>query len=143
MLMRADVAELWQLRDHNVAIQVCKHEYTPRSSLKFFNQIQTSYPKKNWSSLMLINCARCTQLTPDFVNTAPGLDLHQFKWVEDHLVGDIPLEWNWLVGEYEWKKDVKNIHFTEGGPYLASYQDCDYADDWFEYFKEMSEINMA
>jgi len=26
---------------------------------------------------MLMNCERCTALTPEFVNTASGLELHQ------------------------------------------------------------------
>ena len=48
--------------------------------------------------------------------TWPKKQLHQFKWLsDDNLIGDLPLEWNWLAGEYEYKKDVKNIHYTEGG----------------------------
>ena len=62
--------------------------------------IQTKYVKKNWSSVMLMNCDKCKSLTPDYVNSATGLQLHQFKWLEnDDLIGDIPLEWNWLVDE--------------------------------------------
>ena len=86
---------------------------------------------------MLLNCAKCTALTPDYVNSATGLELHQYKWLEgDHLIGDLPLEWNWLVGEYEYKKDVKNIHFTEGGPWFDEFKHTDYADDWFNYYEE-------
>ena len=60
---------------------------------------------------MLMNCRKCATLTPDYVNKASGLELHQFKWLEgDHLIGDLPLKWNWLVGEYEHKDDVNNVH---------------------------------
>ena len=143
MLMKADIAELWELRDPEFAVQVCKHDYSPRSKVKFLNQVQTTYPKKNWSSFMLLNCAQCRSLTPEFVNTASGLELHQFKWLRgDHLIGEIPLEWNWLAGEYEYKADVKNIHYTEGGPYFTDYRDSDYADDWFEYYEEASEVEL-
>ena len=31
---------------------------------------------------MLMNCRKCTTLTPDYVNKASGLELHQFKWLE-------------------------------------------------------------
>ena len=137
MLMFEDVAELWRMRDDSKAIQVCKHDYTPKESKKFLGQVQTKYEKKNWSSFMLMNCKKCTTLTPDYVNKASGLELHQFKWLEgDHLIGDLPLEWNWLVGEYEHKEDVNNVHYTEGGPWFDDYKNCDYSKDWFRNLEE-------
>jgi len=137
MLMFEDIAELWRMRDDSKAIQVCKHDYTPKEETKFLGQVQTKYPKKNWSSFMLMNCKKCTTLTPDYVNKASGLELHQFKWLEgDHLIGDLPLEWNWLVGEYEHKDDVKNVHYTKGGPWFEDYKECDYANDWFINYEE-------
>ena len=142
-LMLADVAELWRLRDERYAVQVCKHDYIPRADKKFLGQVQTKYEKKNWSSFMLMNCDKCTALTPDYVNSATGLQLHQFKWLEgDHLIGDLPLEWNWLVSEYEYKEDVKNVHFTEGGPWFEEYKGCDYSIDWFNNFNETSKVNL-
>ena len=132
MLMFEDVSELWRMRDDSKAIQVCKHDYVPKEKTKFLGQTQTAYPKKNWSSFMLMNCKKCSSLTPDYVNRASGLELHQFKWLEgDHLIGDLPLEWNWLVGEYEHKDDVKNVHYTKGGPWFEEYRNCDYSKDWF------------
>lgn len=137
MLMFEDIAELWRMRDDRYAIQVCKHDYTPKEKTKFLGQVQTAYPKKNWSSFMLMNCKKCTQLTPNYVNRATGLELHQFKWLEsEDLIGELPLEWNWLVGEYEHKDDVKNVHYTEGGPWFKEYKDCDYSQDWFYNYKE-------
>ena len=144
MLMKADIAELWRLRDDRYAVQVCKHDYVPKSATKFLGQTQTVYPKKNWSSFMLMNCKKCTTLTPDYVNKASGLELHQFKWLEtENLIGDLPLEWNWLAEEYEPKEDVKNIHYTEGGPYFKGYEKIDYAEDWFEYYKECNELELG
>ena len=132
MLMFEDVAELWRMRDDSKAIQVCKHDYVPKEKTKFLGQTQTVYPKKNWSSFMLMNCKKCSTLTPDYVNRASGLELHQFKWLEsEELIGDLPLEWNWLVGEYEHKDEVKNVHYTKGGPWFEEYRDCDYSQDWF------------
>jgi hypothetical protein len=143
MLMKADIAELWRLRDDTYAVQVCKHDYIPKSATKFLGQTQTVYPKKNWSSFMLLNCKKCTTLTPDYVNSATGLELHQFKWLEsEDLIGDLPLEWNWLADEYEYKEDVKNIHYTEGGPYFKGYETTDYADEWFTHYSESTEINL-
>ena len=137
MLMKADINELWRLRDDSKAIQVCKHNYVPKHNKKFLGHTQTAYPKKNWSSFMLMNCKKCTTLTPDYVNKASGLELHQFKWLEgDHLIGDLPLEWNWLAGEYEHKEDIKNVHFTEGGPWFKEYKECDYSQNWFKYYND-------
>jgi lipopolysaccharide biosynthesis glycosyltransferase len=143
MLMKADIAELWRLRDDKYALQVCKHDYTPKEETKFLGQIQTKYEKKNWSSFMLMNCRKCTQLTPNYVNSATGLELHQFKWLEtENLIGDLPLEWNWLVGEYDYKENVKNIHYTKGGPYFKDYKDCDYSIDWFKTYNDIAKFNL-
>ena len=137
MLMFEDISKLWRMRDDSKAIQVCKHDYTPKESKKFLGQVQTKYEKKNWSSFMLMNCKKCTTLTPDYVNKASGLELHQFKWLEgDHLIGDLPLEWNWLVGEYEHKDDIYNVHYTKGGPWFEEYAKCDYSQDWFKNLEE-------
>lgn len=143
MLMKADIAELWRLRDDKYAVQVCKHDYTPKEETKFLGQVQTKYEKKNWSSFMLMNCKKCTQLTPNYVNSASGLELHQFKWLEtENLIGNLPLEWNWLVGEYNYKEDVKNIHYTKGGPYFKDYDTCDYSTDWFNTYTSMVKIEL-
>lgn len=131
MLVRADIAELFALADDRFAVMVAQHDYTPRDSEKFLGHVQLPYPKKNWSSVMLFNNARCRALTPDYVNSATGLDLHQFRWLDgDAAIGDLPLTWNWLVGEYAADPAAHIVHFTRGGPYFAAYADCDYADEW-------------
>ena len=133
MLARADFSELISLRDESKAVMVCKHDYVPQEDVKFLDQVQTKYEKKNWSSVMLFNNVKCKALTPDYVNTATGLQLHQFKWLDDEeLIGSLPLEWNWLVGEYEKNENAKILHFTIGGPYFDEYKDTDYASEWFE-----------
>ena len=132
MMLRADIAELWKLRDNRYAAMCVKHDYVPKIETKFLGQTQTKYEKKNWSSVILFNNAKCRALTPDYVNSATGLQLHQFKWLEnDDLIGELPREWNWLVNEYEYNPDAKNVHFTDGGPYFEEYKDCDYAEEWF------------
>jgi lipopolysaccharide biosynthesis glycosyltransferase len=134
MVMLSDITELWNLRNEDYAIQVCKHNYIPSSKNKFLGNNQTIYAKKNWSSLMLMDCSKCKTLTPEYVNTRSGLELHQFKWLDENLIGSIPLEWNWLVGEYPYKKDVYNVHFTEGGPYFKDYKNTEYANEWFNIY---------
>lgn len=132
MLARADIAELWSLRDQRYAAMCVKHDYTPKVETKFLGQTQTKYEKKNWSSLVMFNNDKCRALSPEYVNTATGLQLHQFKWLEnDELIGSIPVTWNYLVNEYEKRNDAKLVHFTDGGPYFEEYKNDDYADEWF------------
>ena len=125
-------------RSADKAVLVCKHDYVPRTERKFLDQVQTKYPRKNWSSVMLFNNARCRALTPEYVNKASGLDLHRFNWLKDGEIGDIPLEWNWLVGEYDHKPAVKIVHYTLGGPYFDDYRDCDYAEEWREEHRRLN-----
>jgi hypothetical protein len=132
MLALDDIAKLWRLRDERYAVQVVKHVHVPKEEVKFLGERQTKYEKKNWSSVMLMNCARCTALTPDYVNRASGLELHQFKWLEgEHLIGDLPRAWNHLVGYDAPRRDASLVHFTIGGPYFDAYRDCEYAAEWF------------
>jgi hypothetical protein len=131
MLVQDDVARLWALRDERYAVQVVKHDHVPRETTKFLGQPQTAYEKKNWSSVMLFNNARCRALTLDYVNTATGLDLHRFRWLEsEDLIGEIPHRWNHLVGYDAPEASVGNAHFTVGGPYFRQWRECEYADEW-------------
>jgi len=131
MLVLDDIAKLWRLRDDRYAVMAVKHDHQPRESVKFLGQPQTQYQKKNWSSVMLFNNARCTALTAEYVQRASGLELHQFKWLEsDALIGELPRRWNHLVGYYKPSREVSLVHYTLGGPYFDEYRDCEYADEW-------------
>ena len=86
MLLQDDITKLWNLQDDTYDVMVVKHQYIPKSERKFDGEKQTPYTMKNWSSLMMFNNSKCQNLTLDYVNTAHGLDLHQFKWTDK--VGD-------------------------------------------------------
>lgn len=136
MLCLADIYELDAIATRNgcVDVNVVQHAYTPMPGTKFLNQQQTTYPCKNWSSLMVFNGFRTAvqNLTPKFVNSAPAMDLHQFKWCREGGVGSLPHEWNHLVGEYLPNMQARLVHFTLGGPWFPEYKDCEYADAWRE-----------
>ena len=134
MLVTTDIHEVLQYYNENKAVSVCKHDYVPKTEMKATGK-QTNYPKKNWSSFMLFNNNLCKNLTPEYVNNATPMNLHRFMWTTEDLIGTIPLEWNWLCGEYEYKKNVNNIHYTLGVPCFEEYKDCDYSDLWHEEFK--------
>jgi hypothetical protein len=81
---------------------------------------------------MLFNNEQCRALTPQVVANETGLFLHQFKWLADESqIGALPPTWNYLVGEMTMPEMPRLIHFTLGGPYFASYRECEHADLWF------------
>jgi hypothetical protein len=146
-----DIAKLWEQRDDRYAVMCVKHDHNPKEDKKFTDAAQTKYEKKNWSSVMMFNNAKCKMLTPHYVNNASGLQLHQFKWLEgDDLIGSIPEQWNHLVGysSHDSSTPLSMLHFTQGGPFYYAYKDTPFADRWFEEFMlansgEMSFEDMA
>lgn len=145
MLVVDDIKNLWDLRNDKYAVMCVKHNHKPKEDIKFLNQIQTQYEKKNWSSVMLINCEKCKALTPEYVNVASGLELHRFKWLEsEDLIGEIPQKWNHLV-DYNDHVDVNklsNLHWTEGGPYFEKYKNSGYSQNWFLEFKNATKTDL-
>ena len=142
MMFRDDIKNLWDMIDKDKSIMCCKHDYVPKQNVKFRGAKNEPFPKKNWSSFMLMNNERCKMLTKEFVETATGLELHQFKWTHEENIGELPLEWNWLVSEYDYNKNAKNVHWTLGGPYFKDYAKSDYADEWFRLYNETIEIDL-
>lgn len=142
-MLRTDVAELFELAsgDPSKAVHVVQHDYTPRDEIKFLNTVQYSYPRKNWSSVVVWNCGHPANkaVTPEFVNTASPMELHRFQWLRDEEIGSLDARWNWLVGEYaEPPSDVHNVHWTIGGPYFHEYRNVDFAEEWFAERDRMS-----
>lgn len=131
MLCRADIVELWDALPAGAAVAVVKHRYTPRSEAKFLDHDQTLYARKNWSSVMVFNNAHCQALTSRYVNEASGLELHQFRWLQDKEIAELPAEWNHLVGEYAPNPAAKLVHFTLGTPCFPKYRFCEFATEWF------------
>ncbi len=121
----SDIADLWDQKDPKFVVQCVKHNYITTQKKKFLGEPQNAYPKKNWSSLMIFNCENCKALTPEYVNSASGLDLHRFKWLKgDHLIGSLDSKWNYLVGETNLENEIleedslKLVHWTLGGPWF-------------------------
>ena len=135
MLLMSDLVELWKMRDNDKAVMVCKHDYKTKNPVKLvgtpMEAKNENYERKNWSSMVLWNCSHPANrlLTKEYVSEAPGSLLHRFRWLSDDLIGSIPLEWNWLVGEYE-PVEAKLLHFTIGAPCFSHYRKCDYALAW-------------
>lgn len=138
MIVLDDIANLFALADDDYAVMCVKHHHVPKEETKFLGAPQSKYEKKNWSSVMLFNNAKCKALTPEYVNTASGLELHQFKWLEsDNLIGELPHKWNHLVGYDQPEPNASLVHYTIGGPYFNEYRNCEYSEEWLQELKSM------
>jgi lipopolysaccharide biosynthesis glycosyltransferase len=133
MILRTDIKELWDLRDDSKAVMVVKHDYETRMTEKYLGSKNENYPRKNWSSVILWNCAHPANrsVTPEFVQSATGAQVHRFTWLDDSLIGELPKEWNWLDIEYEWNPLAKLVHYTLGTPCFHEFADKgDFCDEW-------------
>ncbi|RJO72848.1 MAG: glycosyltransferase [Myxococcales bacterium] len=140
-LWRGDINSLLDHFDNSKAVLVVQHDHKPDESEKMDHMIQESYPRKNWSSLILWNCSHyaCRALTPEYVNTKPGSDLHGFKWVDDDHIGSLPVEWNYLVG-WNTKEQCEHpsaVHFTNGIPTMPGWWNQEYASEWLSTLREI------
>ena len=141
MLVQSDIRELFDMADDRYSVMCVKHNQICKSDTKFLGKKQHQYKFKNWTSVMLFNNSKCKALTIDYVKSANGLDLHQFAWLDHNLIGNLPLEWNYLVGnENQTANHPKLIHYTEGGPWFDSSKDCEYSAEWNNVYKNLCTI---
>ena len=129
-LWQDDVNLLWEQRDDRYAVMVCKHNYESKIKTKAFGHVQENFPRKNWSSLIMWNCAHPSNqvLTPEYCNSAEPKQLHRFLHLQDKEIGGLDLRWNWLVDEYDYTESAGALHFTNGGPWcdIQTNQDLQY-----------------
>jgi hypothetical protein len=132
VMLRASVYELKELLDDNKALHCVKHDHRPMGNVKMDGQVQTTYPRKNWSSVMAFNCDHDSnkRLNLEFVNSVPGLALHGMSWLDDDEIGELPPEWNWIPNVSNPDLVPKLVHWSEGGPWFANFQNVPYADEW-------------
>lgn len=142
ILVRSSIANLFALADDRYAVMVVKHDHRPRSDRKMGNEIQTSYPRKNWSSVMLVNCDHPAneKLSLAYLNNARGLALHQFAWLTDDQIGELPVEWNWLVNHSSSVFEPHIVHFTDGYPLFEGHENDPYADEWRQTHREFLRV---
>lgn len=111
MMARADPAELFALADDRYAVMVSKNP------IRF-----------EWASMMLFNCKKCSVLTPEYVEAENGL--HKIAWAPEEEIGEIPGEWNHLVGYDKPNPNAKLVHFTQGVPAYPETKDCEFGEEW-------------
>ena len=131
-----DPAEVMQYADPAKAVAVVKHNVGGVGGTKMDGQVQTSYPRKLWSAVTLWNCEHPAnrRINLQMLDQWPGRDLHAFGWLHDDEIGDLPMEWNWLVGMQEKPEYPAVAHYTLGTPELLT--ECPHADLWEQAAKE-------
>ncbi len=154
MVFTGDIRKLIDLVDPQYAVMVVKHQYKPKEAVKMDGQVQAQYFRKNWSSFMLFNCGHPANraLTPEYVNTARGGDMHAFKWLGDEatseaLIGALPSTYNWIDGASAPMEPLVDgnrigkaplpevIHYTLGGPWFPNCRQVKYAEVWSRYYE--------
>ena len=135
-LFLKDPAEIFEQANDKYAVMCVQHDYTPKATTKMDGKPQLQYPRKNWSSCVLYNCAhsRNAHLNLENLNSKDGLWHHRFSWIDDSEIGKLSHEWNWLTDWYKDPEDgsPKALHYTEGGPWFDNYKDTAYADIWLD-----------
>jgi lipopolysaccharide biosynthesis glycosyltransferase len=132
MLLREDIAKLWEMRDPTKAVQCVHHNYETKMTTKYLGSVNQNYPRKNWSSVVMWNCAHPANamLTSGLIQASSGAFLHRFTWLTDDLIGELPVEWNWLPDEFGANPDAKLLHYTLGTPCFHDFALTPMADEW-------------
>ena len=141
MILTTDIKELFDQADDKYAVMCVQHDYTPKEGMKMDGQKQTIYPRKNWSSVVLFNCAHPSnaRLTQDMVNDPElnGAYFHRFSWLKDEEIGELDHTRKNLVGVYDDIETPKLIHYTEGGPWFENYRNGEFSLRWKEELQAM------
>jgi lipopolysaccharide biosynthesis glycosyltransferase len=134
MIVRDDITKLWDLREGSKDVMVVKHDYKTKRTEKYLGSKNENYPRKNWSSVILWNCANHPnrKLTPEFIEQATGAELHRFTWIADERIGELPKEWNWLPDEYGPNPDAKLLHYTLGTPCFHEFANANQSSYWHQ-----------
>ena len=121
------------LGDNDIA--VVKHKDYEALGIKMDGKENKSYPRKNWSSLIIYNCSKLKNLTKEYLDNASPADLHELKWADK--IGEIPRSYNHLVGIYKPHNKIKALHYTNGGPWFDKYKDAELSEEWWSIYENL------
>lgn len=138
MVLLDDFNKIIPLLDDSKAVMCVKHNHQPTETIKMDNQIQTQYPRKNWSSVIAFNCDHPAnkQLSIEDINSKPGFWFHTFSWLKDEEIGELPRGWNWLVNVQPLPSETYIAHFTLGGPWFDNWKAQPHDELWNMYLKD-------
>lgn len=137
ILCTTDISKILDEVDPNNMVTCVQHpDYKPKTAYKMDHKKQFAYPRKNWSSVMVFNNAKCEVLLPELLNNSTPKYLHRMMWAPDDLIGNVSHTWNYLAGYYSDIDKPNIIHYTDGGPWFEDYIDCDFAREWIEFYEK-------
>lgn len=113
MLVLGDITELFNLPNPE-----------PVSVVPFEGKLAFERP-----SVMLFNNKKCDNLVPEYIDN-DATNPQSLEWAES--VGELPFEWNHLVGYSPPQRNVKLVHYTQGVPGYKECRHCEYSHEWFK-----------
>lgn len=116
ILCMGDIDELPWETDH--AVSVVKHATVTKNG----QQVNVQFERP---SVMLFNCDQCPPLSLDLIEHGTPQKLE--TWA--HSVGELPREWNYLVG-YDTGGGAKLAHFTQGIPIFPETEKDEFAAEY-------------
>jgi hypothetical protein len=138
MLMLKDISLYKKELDNlDAPVAVVKHEYKTINPVKYIGtEMECSnrdYDRKNWASMMLINCEHPAwrQMTMQKIADENILDLLQFKFLCDFEIASLDESFNVLVDENQNIDGAKLLHWTAGIPYFDSYKNARGSEQWW------------
>lgn len=147
MLMLADVAELDALFDSQYAVQCVQHPaYKTRHPIKYRGTSMqcpnVNYPRKNWASVMLMNCEHQAWrgLVPEMLHVAADQRMLRLDDVSPGDIGLLHPRWNVLVDEGQPIDGAAVLHYTAGIPAFPAYRDGPGAEQWLRAADRMVEL---
>ena len=131
-LFRADIGELIALLDPRYSVMCVQHDFRPAAHTKMDGQVQTTYDRKCWTSLIAFNCQRAAvkRLDEHALNERTALHLHRLEWCKDNEIGALPAEWHHIPGHSS-EPDPKAVHLTHGTPELG--YDSPWSREWWSH----------
>jgi hypothetical protein len=152
MLMLGDIGDLDALFDPRLAVQVVQHpSYETLHPVKYRGTAMecrnANYARKNWASLMLMNCEHpyWQAITPRTLAPHVGLPLLQLADLRavgpEPTIGALPDCWNRLVDEGQATAGAQVLHWTAGMPGFTHYRHAPGAALWHAQLARMLEVD--
>ena len=133
-LCLADVREIDQLDMVSYALRIVEHRYSPSQVMNVHGCLQNAYPRKNWSSPMLMDCSKLRLWTREAVESYPAAYFERFQDIPGEQIGEIPWRWSALDAL---DQTAKLVHFASGTPRSGRLSSSPHATLWARFRDDM------
>ena len=98
-------------------------------------QIVKGERKFEWASVMLFDNECFKHLTPEYIENPVN---RMYDWAWTGKIGELPKEWNHLVGYDAPNPNAKIVHMTMGIPVWKETAKCEFAREWIDTYARMN-----